>query len=400
MTPEPAIALGASPIRPTVAEVDLRRLANNLRKVRQIVGLRVGIMPVIKADAYGHGIVPVARLLEGLGVWGFAVAIVEEGVALRQAGIRVPILVMGAAFGVDHGEVIDHGLVPVVGDPGDVQRFAEAARRAGKPRFGIHVKIDTGMSRLGVTEAAFADFVVHCAQHPAIRVDGLATHLSRAEEADEAPTRTQLAAFGRCLDRARALGADPQVIHAANSAAALRFAESRFDVVRPGLALYGIVPSAHVPDPGFEPVTSWRTRINAIREVPEGTPVSYGGSFVTQRPSRIATIPVGYADGYPRRLSNRAAVQVTDGAGRALRVPLVGRVCMDLCMIDVTDAHAVAVGDQVTLIGGEGPTAIRVDEVAGWAETISYEVLVGISKRVPRVYPGLDSAELGFTLRA
>jgi alanine racemase len=271
----------------------------------------------------------------------------------------------------------------MVGDPGDVDRFAVAAAAAGRVRFSIHVKIDTGMTRLGVTAAGFDGFLTRCARHPSIRVDGLATHFASADEPEPEATEEQLRLFIECLDRARAMGADPQVIHAANSAAALRFPRTRFDMIRPGIVLYGSVPPL-VDDPGVRPVLSWHTRINALREAPAGTRVSYGGTLVLGRASRIATIPVGYADGYPRALSNRAQVLV---GGR--RAPVVGRVCMDLCMIDVTDVPGAAVGDPVTLLGGDGELGIRPEELASWAGTISYEILCGISRRVPRVYTAL-----------
>lgn len=381
----------SSSIRPTEARVNLAALASNYRRLREAVGHGVGVIAVVKADAYGHGAAPVARLLEGLGVRGFGVATVEEGLELRAAGVRAPVLILGAAFGRDHAEVVAHELTPLVGDPGDVDRFAAAAAAAGRVRFGIHVKVDTGMTRLGVTAAGFDAFLTRCARHPSIRVDGLATHFASADEPDPAATEEQLRLFIGCLDRARAMGADPQVIHAANSAAALRFPRTRFDMIRPGILLYGSVPP-QVRDPGVRPVMSWHTRINALREVAAGTRVSYGGTLVLTRPSRIATIPVGYADGYPRALSNRAQVLV---GGR--RAPVVGRVCMDLSMIDVTDVPGVAVGDPVTLLGGDGEQGIRSEELASWAGTISYEILCGISRRVPRVYPALaeEPAEHG-----
>lgn len=375
----------AKEIRPTVAEVDLRAIAHNLRQLRAAVGSDVGIMAVIKADAYGHGATAVAHLLEGIGIWGFGVATVEEGVQLREAGIRAPVLVMGAAFGREHREVIVHELTPVVGDPGDVERFAAAARARGCPRFSIHVKVDTGMTRLGVTEAEFEPFIRRCARQSAIRVDGLATHFGCAELEQREPTEQQLERFRRCLARARAIGADPQLVHAANTAAALRFPDSRFDIVRLGIGLYGALPSAHVPDPGLRPALSWRTRINALREVPAGTGISYGATFVTRRRTRVATLPVGYADGYPRGLQGAHVVV------RGRRAPVVGCVCMDLCMVDVTDVPGVAVGDLVMLLGGVGTAAIHPTELAGWADTIPYEILARISRRVPRVYPGPSS---------
>jgi alanine racemase len=327
-------------------------------------------------------------MLEGLGIRGLGVATVEEGVELRDAGVRAPVLVMGAAFGTDHQEVVSHDLVPVVGDPGDVERFAEAARRAGRVRFGIHIKVDTGMTRLGVTANEFEPFLKRCARHTSIRVDGLATHFASADEGDGEATRTQLATFVGCLDQARALGADPQVIHAANSAACLRFPESRLDLVRPGLALYGARASDHVPDIGGCPVLSFHTRVNALRQVEAGQGVSYGGTFVTHRQSVVATLPVGYADGYPRSLSNRAQVLI-----RGRRAPVIGRVCMDLTMVDVTDVPGVAVGDAVVLLGTQGDDVLRPEELGAWADTIPYEILTGISKRVPRLYPGTAEAQ-------
>jgi len=326
--------------------------------------------------------VRVARLLEGLGVRGFGVATVEEGVELRRGGVRAPVLVMGAAFGTEHEEVVAQDLVPMVGDPGDVEQFALAARRLERIRFSIHVKVDTGMSRLGVTNDQFEELMRQAARHPSIRVDGLATHFARADEQELSPTTAQLERFVRCLDQARAMGADPQLIHAANTAASIRMPKARFDLVRPGLGLYGARPSDEVPDLGLRPVLSLHTRINALRRVPAGTPVSYGATYTTARPSVIATLPVGYADGYPRSLSGHAQVLV-----RGRRAPVVGTVCMDLCMVDVTEIDGIGVGEPVTLLGGAGPQAIRPEELARWAGLIVYEVLCGISKRVPRVYP-------------
>ncbi len=373
-------------IRPTEARVSLGAVARNTHRLREVLGPRTGIIAVVKADAYGHGAVRVARLLEGLGVQGFGVATVEEGVELRDAGVRAPVLVMGAAYGKDHEEVIARDLTPMVGVAADVEQFAQAARRRRMLRMPIHMKVDTGMSRLGVTTHRFEDFLRACAEHPTVRVDGMATHFACADMLDPEPTETQLARFIGCLDQARAMGADPQMIHAANSAATLRFPRTRFDMVRPGLLLYGALPASHLEDPGLEPCMSWRTRINALRRIPAGAAVSYGGTWVAPRPTVIATLPVGYADGYPRALSNRARVIV-----RGARARQVGNVCMDLCMVDVTDLPGVAVGDEVVLMGTQGEARITPEELAAWADTIPWEILGGITRRVPRVY---DEAEL------
>jgi alanine racemase len=378
------------PVRPTVAEIDLRALAENFRALRLAVGPAVGVIAVVKADAYGHGAAAVARLLEGLGIRGLGVATVEEGVVLRAAGIRCPVLIMGAAFGRDHEAVIANDLLPMVGDAADIDPFAEAAKRLGRVRYGIHIKVDTGMSRLGVTVPAFAAVLRQCASYPSLRLDGMATHFACADDRDPGQTERQLQQFIKCLDLARTMGADPQWIHAANSAAALRFPRARFDLIRPGIVLYGASPGEHVPALELKPVMSLRTRINAIREVPSGTPISYGGTFVTKRWSKIATIPVGYADGYPRSLSNRGWVII-----RGKRAPLVGNICMDLTLVDVTEVDKVGVGDSVVLLGQDGEERIGAADLAAWAGTISYEILARVSVRVPRSYVGGDQSDLG-----
>jgi alanine racemase len=254
-------------------------------------------------------------------------------------------------------------------------------------RFGVHVKIDTGMTRLGVVAGEFGDFLARCAAQPSIRVDGLATHFAGADDGEPEETEAQLRRFVGCLEEARRMGADPQVIHAANSAAALRFPASRFDLVRPGLLLYGARPGPRVPDLGLTPALTVATRVIALRRVPAGTRVSYGGTRRLDRPSVVATLPLGYADGYPRSLSNAAQILI-----RGRRAPVVGVVCMDLCMVDVTDVPMAAVGDEAVVLGGEGAERILPEEVAAWAGTISYEILTGVSRRVPRRYDGKEEA--------
>jgi alanine racemase len=267
----------------------------------------------------------------------------------------------------------------VVYDGADLERFAAAAVHRGR-RSDVHVKIDTGMSRLGVPISEVPRVLGALGRLPSVRLAGLCTHFASADVADDGPTRQALARFGECLALARGQGLGGLVNHAANSAAAVRFAEARLDAVRPGLALYGAMPSQHVTLPGLEAALRLTTRVMAVREVPAGATVSYGGVWRASRPSRIATLPIGYADGYPRHVEG-AQVLV-----RGRRAPIVGVVCMDMLMVDVTDVPAAAVGDVVTLIGGDGAESIGVDEIARWAGTISYEILCGISKRVPRVY--------------
>jgi alanine racemase len=365
-------------IRPTVAEVDLGAVQRNFRRVNGAIGPGVQVWGVVKADAYGHGAVAVARALEPL-CDALAVSLVEEGLELRGAGIKGPIMVLGAYYELRQGDVLAARLTPVVYDLGDLDRFAAAAARRGR-RADIHVKVDTGMSRLGVSTAELPAVLAALHARSSLRLAGLCTHFASADVPDPELTEEALRRFAGCLDLARREGFSDLVNHAANSAAAVRFPAARLDAVRPGLALYGAMPSRHVTLPGLEPTMRLSTRVMAVHEIPTGATVSYGGLWRAPRPSRIATLPIGYADGYPRHVTDAVALT------RGRRVPLVGAVCMDMLMIDVTDVPGSVVGDAVTLIGHDGTEQISVDDLAGWAGTVSYEVLCGISKRVPRVF--------------
>jgi alanine racemase len=374
-----------------VAEIDLGALHRNVARVRAIVGPKVAIYGVVKADAYGHGAVAVAGALAPL-VDALAVSLVEEGLELRGAGLTCPILVLGAYYGHTHSEVLEEGLTPVIYDIGELQRFGSAPRRrrpkrgqadAGnglQQRWPVHMKIDTGMNRLGIQPGALPAFLEAAARYPHLGVTGVCTHFASADLKRPGATREQLVRFERCLQAARARGINPEVVHAANSAAAVRFPEARYRAIRPGLALYGAMPSAVVARPELEPVLSLRTKIMALHEVAAGQGVSYGGLWRPQRKARVATLPIGYADGYPRHVRG-AEVLI-----RGRRAPVVGAVCMDMMMVDVSRVPGAAVGDLVTLIGGNQGMAITVDQVARWADTASYEILCGISKRVPRLY--------------
>lgn len=365
-------------IRPTVAEIDLGAVQRNFQRVQATVGPSVAVWGVVKADAYGHGAVEVARVLEPL-CNALAVSLVEEGMELRAAGVRAPIVVLGAYYDRRHADALAHRLTPVVYDLGDLERFATAAERRGR-RADVHVKIDTGMSRLGVPASDVPAVLARVRALPALRLAGLGTHFASADLPDAQATREALGRFQVCLDQARAQGFSQLVNHAANSAAAVRFPEARLGAVRPGLALYGAMPSAHVTLPGLEPALRLTTRVMAVHDVGVGTGVSYGGTWRASRPSRVATLPIGYADGYPRH------VQGAEVLVRGRRAPIVGVVCMDMLMVDVTDVPGVGIGDRVTLIGADvqGGQSISVDDIARWAGTISYEILCGVSKRVPR----------------
>jgi alanine racemase len=363
-------------IRPTLAEVDLGAIQRNLQRLREAVGPRVGVWGVVKADAYGHGAVPVARALEPL-CNALAVSLAEEGMELRAAGVRAPIVVLGAYYGTHHADVLAHRLTPVVYDLGDLERFAAAAARRGR-RADVHIKIDTGMSRLGFATTELPRVLARLAALDSLRLAGLCTHFASADLPDSDVTREALARFDECLATARATGFERLINHAANSAAAVRFPEARLDAVRPGLALYGAMPSQHVPLSGLEPALRLTTRLMSVHDIAPGATVSYGGLWRASRPSRVATLPVGYADGYPRHVRD-ARVLI-----RGHRVPVVGAVCMDMLMADVTDVPGAREGDLATLLGADGAEVIGVDDLARWAGTVSYEILCGISKRVPR----------------
>jgi len=365
-------------IRPTVAEVDLAVIKRNFDLITGLVA-PADVWAVVKADAYGHGAVAVARALAGR-CEALAVSLVEEGLELRAAGVRAPILVLGAYYDRCHDQVIEEGLTPVIYDPRDLDLFAAAAAARSK-RIDVHVKVDTGMSRLGVAPLLLPELLDRAATlSGGVRIAGLCTHFATADAPTEAETRAALHRFNGCLDLAVRRGLGPLVRHAANSAAAIRFPEARLDAVRPGLALYGTMSSPLVAVPDLEPALRLSTRLMAIRQIPAGAAVSYGARWVAPRASTIGTLPVGYADGYPRH------VQAAEVLIRGRRAPIVGAVCMDMLMVDLTEHAQASVGDVVTLIGQDGAEHVGVDDVAGWAGTVNYEILCGISKRVPRIY--------------
>ncbi len=363
--------------RGTFATIDLAALARNFgRLARTVAPARV--LAVVKADGYGHGSTPVARALVAAGAWGLGVTTVEEAIALRDAGLRGPLLVLGGTFEGAYRDALEADLTPVVGRPEDARAFAEAARALGR-RAALHVKVDTGMSRLGARPEDL-DTLLEACDAPELELAGLMTHLATADAAELADAEAQMRRFDECLAAVRAAGKAPATIHAANTAAALRIPSARRDLVRLGIGLYGARPSSSVPDIGLEPVLAVTTRVVALRRIARGDAVGYGSRWRAQRPSTIATLPVGYGDGYLRRLWGRAEVLV---GGR--RAPVVGAISMDLTMIDVTDIP-VAHGDEVVLVGAQGGEKITVEELAAWGETIPYEILCGLARRVPRQY--------------
>jgi alanine racemase len=366
--------------RPTVAMIDLQSLSHNFNEVLHHAGGRK-ILAVVKAQAYGHGALRVSRHLLELGADMLGVALIEEGRELRAAGIEAPVLVMGAVFPEQAEAIAELGLTPLVYDMAVARAVADAAQKL-KVKVAVHVKIDTGMGRIGISPAAAEDFIADLVNLDGITVQGLMTHFADADLRDKRFASEQMDRFESVLKKLDSRGIAIPLRHAANSAAVLDYRRALFTMVRPGLMLYGYNPlEGEGSGADLRPVLSLVTRIVFLKRVPAGVPISYGRTFVTKRESVIATIPIGYADGYNRGLSNRGEAIV-----RGIRVPVAGRVCMDMTMLDVTDVPGVSEGDGVVLIGSQGNERITADDIAVQTGTISYEVLCGISSRVPRVY--------------
>jgi len=370
-------------VRPTHAEIDLSAIAANVALACRLAGPETRVMAVVKADAYGHGAVPVARVALAAGATWLGVAIPEEAVPLRAAGIASRILVLGPVAPEQAELVADHDLEQCVCDPAQAEALDRAARARGRV-LALHLKVDTGMGRVGLRPREVRGVAEKIRALPSVRLAGLMTHFADAEAEEPGFAREQLARFA---DAARDLPAVPQggmpLRHAANSAALLFLPESRLDLVRPGIMLYGYHPRGPRggPEPPLRPALRLRTAISQIRDVARGESVSYGRTFVAPRDLRVATLPVGYADGCGRLLSNRGQVLI-----RGQRVPIVGRVCMDMTMVDVSGLPDVRVGDEAVLIGRQGADEITADEVAELQGTISYEILCRIGPRVPRIY--------------
>jgi alanine racemase len=386
---KPRRAAPADAVRPTRAEVNLGALRHNLHVIKRHAG-EARVWAVLKADGYGHGAPAVARTLERAGADGFCVALLEEGIELREAGIVAPILVMGGYYGGAHAELVARRLVPVVYDLAQVEGFARVVQSGGAPGpIDVHLKIDTGMARLGVTMDAVGAFARELDRFPEVRVRGLMTHLASADALTTEETTEQMIRFDEATALLARSGIRPEVRHAANSAAVVR-GQALLDAVRPGVAIFGVSPRTPATPlaplvEGLRQVMRVRSEVVDVRDVPAGAPVGYGALWRAPRPSRIATIPMGYADGLSRHVSNRGFALV-----RGKRAPIVGAVSMDMSMLDVTDLPGVSVRDEAVVLGAqEGPLgkdSISPDEVAEQAGTIPWEVLTSISRRVPRFY--------------
>lgn len=358
-------------------EIDIAALQDNFKSIQLTVGQQVRVMAVVKSDAYGHGLVACAQAIYLAGGRTFGVAEVWEGVALRRSGLQGEIVVLLGGSPESYDEIIKHTLTPVVYDVEFITGLSNAA--AGKnTEVRVHLKVDVGMGRLGVLPAEVESYVSLIRRLPGISLSGLLSHFPVADEIGSAEkTQEQLSYFRSVLARLETKEAGSVVAHIANSAALMYFPDTRLDMVRPGISLYGYYPDASparaktaAPMLQLQPVMSFKTRVVQIKELGAGCGISYGHTFVTSRKSRIAVLPVGYADGYLRKLSNRAEVLI---GGR--RAPVCGRVCMNATMVDITDLPPAHTGDEVVLLGRQGDAVITADEIAKWMDTISYEVL-------------------------
>lgn len=367
----------------TYIEVDLDAVAHNAQAIKAHIGPHVHLIAVVKANAYGHGMVEVARTALQHGASWLAVGRVDEGIALRDAGITAPILVMGYTLPGDIEDAVVRALTLTVADLASVEAVSTLARRLGRI-IPVHIKVDTGMGRFGVLPDEVLPFVTSVSALSGVRIEGLFTHFAVADLADKEYTWHQFRVFQRVRVRLEAAQYQIPVYHVANSAAMLDLPEMHLDAVRVGIALYGLPPSGEVATTvPLRPALSLKSHVARVRTLPAGSSISYGRTYITQRDTPVALVPVGYGDGYHRVLSNRGMVLIN---GR--RAPIVGRICMDQFVVDISQVEPVELNSEVVLIGRQGDERITAEEVATWAETINYEIVTGLSPRVPRLYVG------------
>ncbi len=366
--------------RPTRASINLDNLKANFLALKASVDGDMKVMAVVKANAYGHGDTLVATALEKLGCDAFGVAMPKEGIRLREAGLKSPIVVLGGLFQSQEVESFTYDLTPVVFDIERARKIDKVAGDIGKTK-RVHVKIDTGMGRLGILPSDVEGFFEEFKSFKNLELEGLMSHYSDMEVEDKSYSRGQLDLFLEVIEKVREMGFDPPLIHMSNSAAIVDFPQTDMNMIRAGLMLYGAYPARRFEDKiALKQVMEFKSSIVQLKSLPAGSSVSYGREFVTEKKSLIAVVPAGYADGIPRRLSGRGEALV-----RGVRVPIVGAVCMDMTMLDVTGVKGVKCGDEVVFIGTQGTELITALDVASAAGTISYEILCNINARVTRV---------------
>ena len=365
----------------TRAEISLDALRYNFGQVKKRVGQHVRVMGIVKANAYGHGLLEISGEMARLGVDCLGVGFLQEGVELRKNDIRVPILVLGGVLGSQIREFLNYDLQITVASTEIADHIEQEAARLAGGKAVVHLKVDTGMERIGVHPEHAVEFVQHVCRLPHIEVKGIYSHFATADEADKSFSRVQLHRFESVLEGVRKAGIEIPLVHIANTGAVLDIQNSYYGMVRPGLLLYGVYPSHETTESiPVRPVLSLKSKVVFVKSVTAGTGVSYGRKYVTPKNTKIATVPIGYGDGFSRRLTGRAEVLMS---GR--RFPVVGAVCMDQLMVDVGPDASVHVGDDVVLVGSSGSETIPAWEVARHMETTPYEVLTGIAARVPRV---------------
>ena len=373
--------------RATRAEIDLTAFRHNLQNLRKYLDPQTRIMAVVKADAYGHGAVPCARIAVESGAANYLGAgVIEEGIELRENGLNAPILILGSIFPDEAEDLVRHNLATILCTQPLAQALSKEAEKQDKT-VSVHIKVDTGMNRLGIPPENLPALLDQVRNLKNLKIEAVSTHFSSADDEDLSVTQAQLEKFQTALTILQKEGVHTPIVHCANTSALFKFPESHFNMVRPGLILYGVLPSPSlrpVIDQGenpFQPVMQWKSQIILLKPIAKNQPVSYSGSFTTQRDSLIATLPIGYADGLHRMLSNKMDVLI-----RGRRAPQVGNICMDMILIDVTDIPDVQAGDEVVIFGRQGDEMISVEELAVKGKTIPYEILCSVSKRVPRIY--------------
>jgi alanine racemase len=363
--------------RPTWAEVNLANLAYNFNQIKKLLSPDVKVMVTVKADAYGHGLIPVTRKLVSCGADYFGVASIDEGIKIRQARINLPVLVLGAVLESDIEALFRYNLTPTV----CMQDLANSLNRKAKffkKTINVHIKVDTGMGRLGVLAYDALKLVRDVAKLKFINIEGLFTHFAFAD-LDKEFTLYQIDLFNRLIEKLQKAGIHIPLLHAANSIAVINFKNSHFNMVRPGLVIYGLSPLENLPIK-LKPVLSLKTKIVYYKRVPKGYGISYGHDYITKGNTTIVDLPIGYGDGYPRNLSNKAKVLIH---GKLFKIS--GRICMDQIMVDVGDT-AVKVGDEVVLIGTQGKNKITAEDLAALSGTIPYEIVCGLGNRIPRIF--------------